>query len=103
MSIVHSIWYAGIVVALWTCKRDAQWKWSFYVCVACRENLWWILSLFARATFCDLIGHLKFCQSGLSFDFELIYSPSLSFIKNDPKIASRITFDTFSATSGEGI
>ncbi len=48
--------------------------------MSCRENLWWILSPFARVAFCDLIGHLKFCRSGLSFDFELIYSPCLSFI-----------------------
>ncbi len=79
MSKVHSIWHAGIVVTLWTCKQDAQLKWSFYVRVSCRDNLWWILSPFARVAFCELIGHLKLCRSGLSFDFELIYSPSLSF------------------------
>ncbi len=72
-SNVYSIWHAGFFVALWTCKRDAQWKWSFYVRVACIENLLWILSSFARVAFCDLIGHLKFFQSRLSLDFELIY------------------------------
>ncbi len=55
---------------------------SFYIRVSCRENLWWILSPFARVAFCDLIRHLKFCWSGLFFDFELIYSPSLSFTKD---------------------
>ncbi len=59
MSTVHSIQHAGIV-ALWTYKRDAQLKWSFYVCVSCTENPWWCLSSFARVTFCDLTGHLKF-------------------------------------------
>ncbi len=50
-------------MALWTCKRDAQWKWSLYLWVSFRRIILWVLSTFARVAFCDLIAHLKFCRS----------------------------------------
>ncbi len=81
MSNVHSKWHARSIVVLWTCKRDAKWKWSFYIRVSSRENMLRIISPFARVAFFDLIRHLKFCWSGLYFKCELTYSACLSFIQ----------------------
>ncbi len=89
--------HTGSIMGLWTCKADVQWKWCFYTSVLCSGNLWWILSPFVKLTFCDLLGHLKFCHSGFSLYFELTYSQHFSSINDIFTIAfeseSDISFD----------
>ncbi len=60
--------------------RNIKWRLLFTSCYKPKMSGTEISveSTFVRVAFCDLVGHLQFCWSGMSLDFKLTYSQSLS-------------------------